>query len=164
VGAVGEPKTSEYNIQAENKEASGWLLNYNDRIIKYKEALSEFSELSATVYTGMPHGSGVGFPTMNKAITLAEIERQKQWLMSVEETAMCLSEKKRAFLDFRRQAYLMPREVGRPGWVVYVQCKYADWHGRRYGREYMPTEKTVRDWWRQIVDIAARIAIRKRLI
>lgn len=152
-------------IKEENKIVSNWLLNYHERLNTYKEKCSQFATLGATQYDGMPHGSSVGNPTQSKGITLASLETDKEWLIVVEATEAVLSEKKRMFLYFRRQANENQySNGGRPGWRDSVSYKYAEWHSRRYGGDYLPAPDTMKDWWNEIVEIGVRIALRKQLL
>lgn len=155
-----------YDLKSENKIASGWLLNYHERLQAFKSSMASFSELGATIYTGMPHSPTIGNPTENKGITLAQLEDTKVWLMTIEDTERCLSEKKRAYLDMRRRSNEIEaqQEIGRPGWVDYVQMRYSDWHYRRYGIAYVPSRCQLFRWWNEIVDIAVRIAIRRGVL
>lgn len=151
------------DLKHENKIAAWWLLHYAERRKIYMEARKSFTVLKATAI-GMPRGSDIGFPTERKSEQLMNLEMDRLWLMTVEDAERCLSEKKRAFLEFRRRAEGMEfqrQDVGRPGWVDYVQARYADWHHRRYGGDYVPTDRTLRNWWHSIVDLTVRIAIRR---
>ena len=151
-------------FKKQDRIAAEWLLNYHDRRRAYIDAQESYTALSATVNTGMPHGSGTSNPTEQRAISLAELERQKLWIMTVEDTEAIFGEKKRTFLDLRRKAALQDTgEVGRPGWVDYVQAKYADWHENTYAKADVPTKITLYRWWDEIVEVAVRIAIKRGL-
>jgi hypothetical protein len=155
---MGQP----LSIKDENKIVSDWLLRYPERVEQYKEMLSGFQILGATQYDGMPHSSSVGNPTASKGMKLSDIERQKDWIMVVEMTEQVLSEKKKMFLMFRRQVVNhMYINGGRPSWTGNVQCKYAEWHNRKYGGNFAPSIQVMKDWWNEIIDVAVRIAIRK---
>lgn len=158
-----------FDIKKQNKEALKWILNYHEFKQSYIEELAQFSEIGATVNTGLPGGSEVGNPTMKKGIKLVDIEHHKQWLMSVEQMEQTLSEKKKAFLEFRRRAEVLVVEeekdgAGRPGWTDYVQVKYAEWFDRRYGNESVPSRQTMTDWMNKMVDATVRIAIRNKCL
>lgn len=153
------------DIQRQNKEALKWILNYAEKRDSYIAQSASFSELGATAYTGMPHGSEVGDPTLKKGITLIDLEYQKKWLMVIEKMELTLSDKRKIFLELRRRAELIETsEVGRPGWVGYVQAKYADWHYRQYGKGYPPSKQTMCKWMNDIVDVAVRLAIREGVL
>ena len=146
----------------EDREALRWILNYHELRKAYIALTTEFNEIAATAYTGMPHGSDVGKPTENKTVTLMELERQKTWLITIECLEKTMSEKARAFLEFRRRAECVEcNNVGRPGWVDYVQVRYGEWHERRYGRAFVPSRRVMYNWMDKMVDVTVRIAIRK---
>jgi len=151
------------DIKKQNKEALKWILNFADLRNTYIAAAANFSTLGSTNYSGMPKGSDVGNPTLNKAVTLTELERQKLWIMTIEAMEMTLSEKKQAFLELRRRAEELnskKREKGRPGWIDYVQPRYADWHERRYSCAFVPSKRVMYNWMDELIDITVRIAIR----
>lgn len=56
------------------------------------------------------------------------------------------------------------RDVGRPGWVDYVQARYAEWHDRRYGQGYPPSKRTMIGWMDNIIDVTVRIAIKQGVL
>jgi hypothetical protein len=151
------------DIEKENEQAADWLLNFNTYKKQYIEALEAANDSAASIDNGMPSPTSVGRPTEQKAITFVELERRRQWLMTIENTEQILSEKRRVFLSLRRQAESIGFEAvqGRPGWVDFVQVQYAKWHELRYHKYYLPGRKTLFDWWNSIVNITARIAIRR---
>ncbi|WP_373325644.1 hypothetical protein [Sporomusa paucivorans] len=153
------------DINAQNREALKWILNYHELRKAYISLTEEFSEIAATAYTGMPHGSGVGNPTMHKSIKLMDLEYHKKWLIVIEMMERTLSEKRQVYLEFRRRAECLDNNaVGRPGWVGYVQARYADWHERRYGQGYPPSKQTMSKWMNDIVDVTVRLAIRQGIL
>jgi hypothetical protein len=157
--------TVEINFKQQDKIASEWLLNYQEKRKQYLEATASYCELSAAITTGLSHGNTVIKPTEKHGVALVELETQKLWLMTVEDTEKVFSDKKQAFIAFRRKAReLEPSaEVGRPGWVDYVQVRYAEWHEKRYGKYVLHDKKTFSVWWNEIVNIAVRIALARKL-
>lgn len=149
------------DFKQQDKLAAEWLLQYHERKKEYQRRQAENCMLSAVRYNGLPHGNGVGRPTETKGLLVVEMEKIQAWLQTIENAESTLSEKKQAFLDFRRRAEHLDftREVGRPGWVDYVQVKYADWHERNYDTDYLPSKKTLHLWWNEIVNVTVRIAI-----
>lgn len=153
------------DVQKQNKEALKLILNYTEMRKAYIEATAAYSEIAATAYTGMPHGSGTSNPTQNKAVKLVDIDALKDKLMVVESMEKTLSEKRRAFLDFRRRAEVMETKgPGRPPWADYVQAKFSEWHMKRYNCAFVPTRQTMKMWMNGIVDVTVRIAIKKGLM
>lgn len=87
----------------------------------------------------------------------------KKWIIAVESMEKTLSEKSRRYLEFRRDAARLMKEAddpGRPGWVDYVQAKYATWFYNRYGIEFVPHKNSMIQWMNKMVDITVRIAIK----
>jgi hypothetical protein len=153
---------NQLDYQQQNKLATRWLLEYSERKQNYITRLQEFVPLAATQYSGQPKGTDISQPTQNKGVSLAQLDADKLWLITIEDTERILSRKKKAFLDFRRLAEkISTGEPGRPGWSAFVSTRFADWHYREYGYEFVPTDRTMREWWHHIVDIAVRIAIRR---
>ena len=151
------------DFKRQDKISADWLLNCQEYRNQYLVEKESYSELSATIYSGMPHGSGIGKPAENKAITLTDLEVKKFWIMTIEDAESTLSDKKNIFLELRRRAEQIDaiREVGRPGWVDYVQVRYADWHEREYGKACLLSKNTLHGWWNEIVDVTVRIAIKR---
>ena len=153
------------DFKKQDRVAADWLLNYHDRRRAYIDAQESYTALSATVSTGMPHGSGTSNPTESKAISLAELERQKLWIMTVEDAEKVFGERKREFLNIRRYADSEESSgVGRPGWVDCVQARYAAWHESRYGKADVPAKVTMYRWWDEIIEVTVRIAIKRGLM
>lgn len=151
------------DIERENKLASDWLLYYHQRRQEYFEAKANFSELAATAYTGMPHDSNVGNPTLKKGLQLGKIKEDELWIMTIEDVERILSPKKLIFLEVRRRAEEIKHDGdnGRPDWVGYTQCAYSEKIANHYGYEHVPSERTMRTWWRSMADIVVRVAIRR---
>jgi len=148
--------------QLENKKAARWLLAYPERKQAYFEMLNNVQFIGAAVNDGMPRSTEIGRPAEKKGIRLADIDKARLWLMAIEDAEKTLGEKKLAFLDIRRQAEKQKsNSPGRPGWIDYTMSRYADWHSRRYGGDYVPSYNTLRTWWQEIIDVTVRIAIRR---
>lgn len=149
------------DIKKQNREAMKWILNIDEMKKGYFEQFSMFSTLGATVNDGMPRGTDTGNPCMNKAISLVDMEQRRVWIMAVESMEFTLSEKKRKYLELRREADSQIRDKHKPGpqgWVDYVQAKYVEWFKQRYGAEiYAPTKKTMCLWMNEIIDITIRL-------
>lgn len=153
------------DIKKQNQLTSEWLLYYHQRRQSYFQVKNNFAELGATQYTGMPHGSGIGNPTAQKAIDLGRLKNDELWIMTIEDVERILSPKKAVFLEVRRRAedikYDGIATVGRPGWIAYTQTNYAEKIKRKYDYNHVPSERTMMSWWNQIVDLAVRVAIKR---
>jgi hypothetical protein len=151
------------DIKKQNQTASEWLLYYHQKRQSYFLMLNNFSELAATQYTGMPHGSGISNPTAQKAVDLSRLKEYELWIMTIEDVERILSPKKKVFLEVRRQAEMIKHDGdnGRPNWAGYVQVNYAEKISRIYGYDHVPSERTMRSWWNEMADLVVRIAIKR---
>lgn len=151
-------------IKRDNEIASDWLLYYPFRRRQYYEDLLDV-ENSTPVSAEVNVKTGPGNQTMQKAVKLVELSRTELWLQCVEDVEGIFSEKKLIFLQARREAAYMVKTVrGRPAWVVYVQRHYAERMAVRYNTtpdKFWVSETTLKEWWREIVEIVARVAIKK---
>lgn len=154
------------DFAAQNKLATKWLLEYDERRKQYLDKMSEMSYIGAVKYSSQPSGTDISTPCENKAISLANMDDQRLWLMVIEETEKSLNEKKKAFLDARRWAAQQQdtSTAGRPGWVETTQIRYSDWFYRRFNNVSCPDRNTMTKWWAEIVDITVRLAIKRNCL
>lgn len=76
-------KLDEYNISKfAYRELSNFCLQYPEKIKRLKDLRSP---LKAQQYSDMPHGSGVGDPTMESAIRAAQLSKDTEL---IEQTAV----------------------------------------------------------------------------
>jgi len=147
------------DYQKENRQATKWLLQYNELKQGYIEK-SNIQYLGAAVNDGMPRSTDVGRPCESKGITLAGLEAARKWIISIEGVESVLGPKKLVFLQIRRQAEKQSCNPGKSAWIDYTMSHYAEWHHREYGGDYVPSYRTLQEWWKEIVDITVRLAIR----
>ena len=138
-----------------NRQAAEWLLEVEPRRQQY--LAQDFSFIGATACDGMPRAAGPGNPTQRRGLQLADIRNAENWIITIEIVEGMLSPKKRAFLDLRRKAEKVNHcgERGRPGWVCWLAWAMQDRHGLEMA------DRTIRAWWYEIVDLAARVAIKR---
>ena len=145
------------------REIMHWIIDYYTLRDAYLEKLSRLD--SVKELDGMPRSNGTTNDVCaNKAITIIELEHEKEWLTTVELMETALSEKTRKFLELRRDAANQIPERhkrGRPNWTGYVQANFAEWFFNRYNRYSVPSRETMDEWMDKIVNITAGIAIGK---
>lgn len=159
-------------LRSDNHIAGDWLLNYGRYQEEYLHNRQEVLFGSAQPdTTGGGKSNLPGNPTMAKAITLSKLMEQEQWLQVVEDVQRIVGEKKNIFLKIRREAVNVikksKKERGRPGWVVYVQHQYADALAKRFGspsENFWLSESAIRALWQELINLAARIATKRRLL
>ena len=141
-----------------NRLAAEWLLEVEDRREKY--LAQDFSFLGATACDGLPRAASPGNPTQRRGLQLADIRNAEAWIITVETAEAMLSPRKRDFLALRRLAEKQKHsgERGRPGWVCWVGWVMADRHNISL------SDRALKEWWAEIVDLTARIAIHRNLI
>jgi hypothetical protein len=77
----------------------------------------------------------------------------------VQAVHRILSPKQAIFLQARRDANIAVHDtVGRPGWVQDTQTNYTKAIQYQFGYYDAPCDDTVEKWWRQILDLTARVA------
>lgn len=150
------------DTKGQNRKALYEILHVDDLRKQYADALNNMSFLGAQNIDGMPHGTGVGNPTQQKAMRLTDIEAKKNWIMAIEQMESTLNEKQLAFLAIRRKAEKEAEHRGtrgRPAWVAYTQSHYNDWYYSRFGTCAYISEITLKLWQAMIVDKTVRLAI-----
>lgn len=153
------------DIKAQNRKALYMLLHVDELRRSYTDMQQSMTFLSASNLDGMPHGSDVGKPTEGKAMKLIDLEKKKNWIISIEQMEQTLSPSKLAFLQFRRDAEAANekgrKDACRPGWRAYVQSHYTEWASRNLGHKHVEpiTDATMKEWQREIVDVTVRMGI-----
>ena len=151
------------DTKQQNKKALYEILHVDVLKAEYASAMSAMSFLGAQNLDGMPHGTGVGNPTLQKAMKLTDMENTKNWIMAIEAMEETLNEKQKIFLGFRRRAEkegVRPgSNGGRPAWVPYVQSHYNEWYFERFGASICIGRETLQAWQSKIVDKTVRFAI-----
>lgn len=139
-----------------NKQAAEWLINIDLKRRQYVQNQQEFSVLSVVNGDGQPSAHNPGHPTERKGMQLADLESMRCWIITIEMVESMLSPKKTAFLQYRREAETMrDGDPGRPAWVDYVQANLSRHHGIEIER------RTLFDWWRELVELTVRVAIKR---
>jgi hypothetical protein len=106
-----------------------------------------------------------GAPVEDAAIKSVDYDyRQAEylWLKAVEIALRTFGERKRIFIACRQEAER--HNVGgrgRHGWVVYSQRRYCEEIEKRFiNASGWMSDKTIRLWWRQILDRIVEIRLR----
>ena len=86
------------DVRGQNRKTLYEILHIDDLRQEYANAINSMSYLGAQNIDGMPHGTGVGNPTQQRALKLADIEVKKNWIMAIEQMESTLNEKQMAFL------------------------------------------------------------------
>lgn len=157
------------DIKQDNQIAANWLLNYENLKRQYEQDYADAMSGRQVVDNIGGSRSGVGNPTLSKVVRITDILETEKWLQTVEDIHKIIGEKKLIFLCARREAVHLPpsREKGRPAWVVYTQQQCAERMARRYNASIEKcwlSERTMREWWMQIVNLTVRIAMKRNCL
>jgi len=149
------------DYKRENRIAEEWLIEYNERKRTLDIKLGELEYLKAAVSDGLPRSTDIGRPCENHAIELAEIKRGQRWILAVYDLEQDIDIRYQEILRLRREAETINKGIpGRHGWVEYVKTNYCLWLFRVTGEERDINKETIKLWWRQIIDMMVRKAIR----
>ena len=124
-----------------------------------------------TENTGGRRGGLPGRPVETLAIRSAQYDMEATrylWLKAVEIALRTFGERKRIFIDVRREAETRGnyREglPGRRAWVVYTQRRYNEEIQNRFiNANGWMAERTVKAWWSQILDCIVEIHLRLKI-
>lgn len=145
-------------VGSDTWKAEQFLLGYEKFLRQYQD--DRLAYMTQNNGGSVGRGNLPGHPTESAAIRGVEFDNNYPgylWLKAIEIVLRNLGEQKYHFVILRREAEacksIIHKTGGRPSWVPYLQCKYSAWLAERYiGREYVPSEKTIRLWWKGIVD------------
>ncbi|MEW6726897.1 MAG: hypothetical protein AB1327_08060 [Bacillota bacterium] len=150
----------------DNEIVEGWLLWYRERKQRYESMRELVLHSSPPPMDERPplDSNTWGDTTGRKAAALAD-NKAWRWIALVEDVERRLPPKMQVFLRLRRE-YRFCR--GRHGWVAAVQTRLIDELARLSGKspEDLPvySDRTLRSWWKRIVEYAARTAAKRGLL
>ncbi len=146
------------SMKCDTDTAELYLLSYEKELRQYQDDRRDY--MMSRPSGGVGRGNLPGTPTESQALRGIEYDYNHPaylWLKAVEVVLRNQGEQKNKFVELRREAEackaITHKTGGRPSWVPYLQCKYAAWLSERFiGREYVLSERTIRTWWRDIVN------------
>ena len=156
------------DMNADRKIAETYILNYAALKKEYEARKAEWLEQGRpAVDTNIGGGKSnlPGHPVEDTAVKSADYDANHSeylWLKAVGIAFRTFGERKRIFIACRQEAeYEAHQWRGRKSWVVYTQMSYDKEIEERFinGNGWM-SERTVRRWWRQIIDRVVEIHLR----
>lgn len=161
-------KTLDQQRKAEDRVCEDWLLFAEDRAQTLAERREEVLHSSSAPNNGQPGAPYyVSRPTENTGLACATIrvEEAQAWVDLMKIVAEGLPTHLQVFLDLRRKTRF---QRGNQGWVAYVMAHYPIEMERATGKSasvhYVSHRSTFTVWWRDIVNITARLAIRRGML
>lgn len=172
-------------IDADRRTAERYLLHYPELLQEYEGArlvavdgepvvdadkppiMEPFPKDGKIENVGGGRSNLPGNPTearVLKAVAYDEKQDAYTWLKAVEIVQRSLGERKNIFIEIRREAEAQAMEArvqGRPGWVVYCQMHYQAAIAERFldSARYVG-ERTIREWWGQLISRVAAVHAR----
>ena len=155
-------------MSEDRKLAEDFILNYAKHKKDYECKKREWLEQGrppVDINVGGGKGNLPGHPVEDMAIKSADydIEHLRYlWLRAVEIALRTFGERKRIFISCRQEAERHNiGGRGRHGWVVYTQRRYAEEIEKRFiNANGWLGERTIKAWWRQILDSIVEIHLR----
>lgn len=155
------------NMDNDRIKAEQYLLFYEERLTEYKKEKAE--AMAQAVGKNENVGGGrsgiISRPTENQALREVNYDEEHDeyyWLKAVEILQRTMGEWKNIFLQARREAEQQKGgSTGRPAWVAHTQMRYIQEMDNRYpGKMIAISEKTVKVWWRKMIDRTVEIYLR----
>lgn len=161
----------------ENKKVSDWLIWYD---VREKERIIHNLAERGNIINGANYrlsSNGGIYPSIpsdttglkgERVIELFEEDEDSEWISLVKGVEKKLPAKMRLLLKLRRECRYTKSIKGRPGWIPYVQRRYAEEIAKRKGiseeEVWIERPQTFTEWWSRIVDFTARCAAKRGLL
>lgn len=154
-------------MENDRKIAEGYILNYDNERKAYDVRKQEWLRANNALAGDKVGGKTnlPGSPTENTAIKFAQYDIEQPeyfWLRAVEIALKTFGERKRIFIGVRREADRKAQSYhGKKSWVVFTQRRYSEEIAKRYiNANGWLAERTVKAWWRQILDSIVEVHLR----
>lgn len=155
-------------MREDRRIAENYILNYTVLKKEYESGKAEWMEKSRPpVDTNVGGGKSnlPGHPVEDAAIKSAEYDADHSeylWLKAVGIAFRTFDAKRRIYIACRQRAEHNANQWrGRKSWVVFTQMSYDKEFGKRFiNSNGWMSERTVRRWWRQIIDRVVEIHLR----
>lgn len=155
-------------LKHDRELAEMYLLRYPTMVKDYernKRVLSGLSIRPVDENVGGGRSNVPGNPVEAAAIRRAEYDDNDtyRWLKAVDIVAKGLGERKRMLIEARRvvdRSTYKPKK-GRPAWVTATTMRYQNMVADRFiGGAKQYQEKTIKNWWYEIVDRVVDVHLR----
>lgn len=158
-------------IKSDYKTAEEWILLYYDRRAEYYDESRYINDRSYNMDVGRAGDTKNNWRDF-QVIQFSNLDYTEKWLLAIECMYQELPTEKRIFIEQRRRAekknqYLREQKKGRTNWVTFVQEHYTRAMADEYNgqpEDFWISEKTIKLWWREIIELTRLIAIKKGCI
>ncbi len=155
-------------MREDRKVAEEYILNY--AVLKKEYEIQKAERMEVTrppvdTNTGGGKSNLPGHPAEEaavKSVSYDEVHPEYLWIRAVGIALRTFGERKRIFISCRQEAERHNHGGrGRHGWVVYTQRRYAEEIEDRFlNANGWLGERTIKAWWRQILDNIVEIYLR----
>lgn len=153
------------------KVTEEWILSYYERRAAFYAESRYIRDCSYGLGYGQAEDLASGYMSF-QSIQYSELDNMERWLLALEIMWEELPLAKRVFVEQRRRAekknqYLSRKRKPRVNWALFVQEHYAKEMARKCGgipEDHWKAERTIKLWWKEIVERARLIAIMKGCI
>lgn len=157
-------------FEEQDRKAAGWLLYHGDRKKELEEEKEEIrqSGLSAVSYTHEPK-SQTNRKSDSVASTIIKLDsiRKEKEIRLIEDVMQVLPQEKRVFLELRQKYRHVRGGRGNYGAYTKIQYEYAEKMAKLTGKdeeEVWKAEITLKKWWKEIINITVRLALKRNLL
>lgn len=158
-------------LREDNQIVSSWLIYYRERKRNLELMREEILERTQQPGSYRVSSSTISDPTYQRG---EELERKTaqdmKWLETVDMVKRMLGTKKLLLLELRQEEAENPttqNKRGRPGWVIWVQCRWAEEYAKITGNPAdvcWITDGIIRNMWSDIVSRCAILAAKRGLL
>lgn len=152
----------------QNEIVEKFLKHYDDELESITERIKDIEDAQPSALGGdqCRNGSGISDPTFKKAAALSDpdIDRKLKWLALIREVEVGLPEQYLVVIKIWREFRFMR---GPHGWAAKAERKFAAEMAKIQVRDEEETfrcKKTLEGYWSEIIEIAARMAVKDGLI
>lgn len=172
----------EKEVSRDNRIASDWLLWVDERevdMLNHRQDILHAApggiDAGKITVVGKGQRAGVGHwqvpyisshpasdSTGSRGTTLADLQNCEQWIALIREVEQRLPQKMQIVLMLRRECR---HNVGKRGWLSYVQYNYLGWARKNKKTEDMTiSPDTIKAWWQKIISWTAIRAAKNGLL
>lgn len=163
-------KTLKDELEAHDRKVAGWLLYHEERKKELQEEEKEIREgsISAVSFSheAKPVTNNIHDSVVSAVIKLDSIKKAKE-IQLVEDIIKMLPLEKRVFLRLRQKYNNTRGSRHKYNAYIKIQIEFAEEMSRITGmseEEVWKDESTLKKWWRELLDITVKLALKRGLL
>ena len=166
-----QPEDITAELKEDNQLVSSWLIYYQTRKQDVEMIRDEILYRTQQPGSDRVSSSTISDPAYQRAEELQrKTETDLKWLETVDMVKRMLGPKKLLLLELRQSEAEQPitkGRRGRPGWVIWVQCQWAETYAKQSGYPVdvcWISDGMIRSMWSDIVARTAILAAKRGLL